>query len=237
MIIYGVPVLARARSPVFLTHRAMIARMDDTLIPRALTSEAQLRELYAAPGERAIRKELDYIDEMSRRLIAVSPVVFVATSDAEGRCDVAPRGGPPGFVTVLDERHVVIPDATGNNRLDSYRNILANGHAGLNFVIPGRDTTLRVNGVAWITADEDLLARLTPVGKPPKTALVVRADEVYVHCAKAFVRSKIWHPEAWPSKEEQPTPAEVALAHQRDPNLTLAEVEQDQRDSLLYRLA
>ncbi|MET9046179.1 pyridoxamine 5'-phosphate oxidase family protein [Streptomyces sp. NPDC004362] len=88
--------------------------MDDFLIPRALTSEAQLRELYAAPGERAVRKELDHIDEMSRRLIAVSPVVFVATSDADGRCDVAPRGGTPGFVTVLDERHVVIPDATGN---------------------------------------------------------------------------------------------------------------------------
>ncbi|WP_345630572.1 MSMEG_1061 family FMN-dependent PPOX-type flavoprotein [Rugosimonospora acidiphila] len=210
--------------------------MADPLMFRALTSEAQLRELYANPKQRAVRKELDHLDEMSRRLIAVSPVVFVATSDAEGRCDVGPRGGTPGFVTVLDERHVAIPDATGNNRLDSYRNVLANGHAGLNFVIPGRDTTLRVNGAAWITAEEDLLVRLTPVGKPPKTALVVRADEVYVHCPKAFVRAKMWRPEAWPRKEDQPTAAEVALAHQRDPDLTLAEVEQDQRDSLLYRL-
>ncbi|TFV29649.1 pyridoxamine 5'-phosphate oxidase [Streptomyces sp. T1317-0309] len=189
--------------------------MDDFLIPGALTSEAQLRELYADPGERAVRKELDHIDEMSRRLIAVSPVVFVATSDAMAAV-TWPLGAALRFRQVLDERHVVIPDATGNNRLDSYRNILANGHAGLNFVIPGRDDAScqrrSLDHGRW-----GLLARLTPVGKPPKTALVVRADEVYVHCAKAFVRSKVWRPEAWPLKEEQPTPAEVALAHQRDP--------------------
>jgi len=174
---------------------------------------------------------------MARRLIALAPIVLVASHDADGRCDVTPRGGQPGFVTVLDDDHLAIPDATGNNRLDALTNVVASGHAGLIFLIPGRDQTLRVNGRACVTASPALLDRLTPVGKPPKSAIVVRADEVYTHCPKAFVRSRLWDPATWPAAADQPTPAEVTLAHARDPSLTLADVERQQAESLRTRLA
>ncbi len=174
---------------------------------------------------------------MARRLIELAPLVLVASHDREGRCDVTPRGGQPGFVSVLDDEHLAIPDATGNNRLDTLRNVVATGHAGLIFLIPGRDQTLRVNGAACVSAEPALLERLTPVGKPPRTAIVVRADEVYAHCPKAFVRSRLWSPETWPSADAQPTPAEVSHAHMRDPSLTVAEVERQQAESLRTRLA
>lgn len=203
----------------------------------AIASEAQLREHYDVPMERAVRKELQQLDEMARRLIAVAPIVLVASHDEDGRCDVTPRGGQPGFVTVLDDDHLAIPDATGNNRLDTLQNIVATGHAGLIFLIPGRDQTLRVNGAARVTDAPELLDRLTPVGKPPKTAIVVRADEVYAHCPKALVRSRLWNPASWPSAADQPTPAEVSHAHMRDPALTVADVERQQAESLRTRLA
>jgi len=207
------------------------------LFAGAIASEAELRELYEQPLERAVRKELQHLDEMARRLIAVAPIVLVASHDADGRCDVTPRGGQPGFVTVLDDDHLAIPDATGNNRLDTLRNVVTTGHAGLIFLIPGRDQTLRVNGAACVSDAPDLLERLTPVGKPPKTAIVVRADEVYAHCPKAFVRSRLWNPASWPGAAEQPTPAEVSHAHMRDPALTVEDVERQQADSLRTRLA
>ena len=203
----------------------------------ALRSDAQLGELYPAAEERSWRKDVGHLDEMCRRLIAATPMVFVASAGADGRCDVTPRGGRPGFVTVLDDHHLAIPDATGNRRLDTLRNVVATGHAGLIFVTPGRPETLRVNGRSCVTADPELLGRLTPVGKPPRAAIVVEAQEVYAHCPKAFVRSKLWDPATWPAKEDLPSPAEVTLAHLREPELTLEEVEQRQRDALKYRLA
>lgn len=203
----------------------------------ALGDEAQLRALYEQPLERAVRKELRRLDEMARRLIALAPLVLVASHDAGGRCDVTPRGGPPGFVSALDDDHVAIPDATGNNRLDTLRNVVATGHAGLIFLIPGRDQTLRVNGRACVTADPAVLDRLSPVGKPPRSAIVVRAEEVYAHCPKAFVRSRLWEPGTWPAAAEQPSPAEVSHAHLRDPALTVADVERQQAESLRTRLA
>jgi PPOX class probable FMN-dependent enzyme len=162
----------------------------------------------------------------------------VATADEHGRCDVTPRGGEPGFVTVLDDHHLAVPDATGNRRIDTLQNVVRNGHAGLIFVIPGRQQTLRVNGRACVTSDPELLARLTAVGKPPRTAIVVRADEVYTHCPKAFVRSKVWQPDTWLDPSAYPTGPEAAFAHGRrkEAGLTLAEVEQRQEESLRYRL-
>ena len=202
----------------------------------ALTDESELRALYGAPMTRALRKDVARLDEMCRHLIAAAPMVFVATHSAEGQCDVTPRGGPPGFVTVLDEHHLAIPDATGNRRLDTLTNVVATGRAGLIFVIPGRDTTLRVNGPAWVSADPALLGELNPVGKPPRTAIVVEAAEAYAHCPKAFVRSKLWDPATWPAAEDLPSAAEVSHAHARDPELTVEEVERQQRDALLHRL-
>jgi uncharacterized protein len=202
----------------------------------ALERTAQLREFYEPAMERAVRKDIGRLEEMCRRLIAAAPVLFVASVSAEGRMDVTPRGGPPGFVTVLDEQTLAIPDATGNRRLDTLENVVATGRAGLIFVIPGRDTTLRVNGRACVTAEAGLLERLTPVGKPPRTAIVVEAEEVYAHCPKAFVRSRLWDPDSWPDPATLPTSAEVSLAHQRDPELTLEVVEQRDGDALLHRL-
>jgi hypothetical protein len=195
----------------------------------------QLREFYDAPMEVALRKDIGTIDELCRRLIVASPMLFVGTF-SDGHGDVSPRGGPPGFVTVLDDQHLAIPDATGNRRLDTLENIVSSGRVALIFLIPGRDTTLRVNGGAVVTAAPDLLERLTPVGKPPKTAIVVEAEEVYTHCPKAFVRSKLWDPESWPAKASLPTSAEVSLAHQRNPELTLEQVEQREREALAKRL-
>jgi uncharacterized protein len=202
----------------------------------AVTRPEQLRDFYDAPMERAIRKDIGHIDELCRRLIAAAPILFVATHADDGRADVSPRGGPPGFVTVLDDRHLAIPDATGNRRLDTLENVISSGRAALIFLIPGRDTTLRVNGHAAVTAAPDVLGRLTPVGKPPRTAIVVRAEEVYTHCPKAFVRSKLWDPATWPDPATLPTSAEVSLAHQRDPELTLEQVEERERDALANRL-
>lgn len=213
--------------------------MAEDLFAGAIASEARLRELYEQPPARAVHKQLDRLDEMVRRLIAVAPLVLVASHGVDGRCDVTPRGGPPGFVTVLDDDHVAIPDATGNNRIDTLRNVVATGHAALLFLIPGRGQTLRVNGAACVTDAPALLDRLTPVGKPPKSAIVVRADEVFAHCPKAFVRSRLWDPASWPGAEDQPTQAEVSHAHLRraDPTLTVAEVERQQAESLRTRLA
>jgi PPOX class probable FMN-dependent enzyme len=202
----------------------------------ALTGEHELRAIYGDPMQRALRKDVARLDDMCRRLIAASPMVFVASYSAEGWCDVTPRGGPPGFVTVLDERRLAIPDATGNRRLDTLTNVVATGRAGLIFLIPGRDTTLRVNGPACVSADPALLADLNAVGKPPRTAIVVEAEEAYAHCPKAFVRSQLWDPATWPAPQDLPSPAEVSHAHARDPALTVADVERQQRESLAHRL-
>jgi len=218
-------------------HAAIIDRMAADPFSGAIESEAQLRELYERPMPHVLRKQLDHVDAMAERLIALAPMVLVASHDTDGRCDVTPRGGPPGFVTVLDGRHVAIPDATGNRRLDTLVNVAATGHAALIFLIPGRDWTLRVNGRACVSAAPELLERLSPVGKAPRTAIVVRTDELYAHCPKAFVRSRLWDPDTWPAADEQPSPAEVALAHLRDPDVTLADVEQQQAESLKHRLA
>ena len=211
--------------------------MADDLFATALSSEAELHELYGEPMQRALDKDIGRLDEMCRRLIAVAPIVFVASHDVDGNCDVTPRGGQPGFVTVLDDEHLAIPDATGNRRLDTLQNIVATGRAGLIFLIPGRDQTLRVNGPAGVTADPGVLGRLTPVGKPPRTAIVVEAESVYAHCPKAFVRSKLWDPQSWPAADAQPSPAEVSLAHSSDPALTLDDVERMQEEALRHRLA
>ena len=196
----------------------------------------QLREFYDAPMHAAVRKDIGHIDALCRRLIDAAPMLFVATFSAEGHADVSPRGGQPGFVTVLDDKQLAIPDATGNRRLDTLENVVSSGRVALIFVIPGRDTTLRVNGHAVVTAAPELLARLTPVGKPPKTAIVVEAEEVYTHCPKAFVRSKLWDPDSWPDPATLPSSAEVSLAHQRNPELTLEQVRQRERESLAKRL-
>jgi PPOX class probable FMN-dependent enzyme len=148
----------------------------------------ELRALLGEPSDVARKKQVDRLDEHCREFIARSPFVLLATSDAAGRCDVSPKGDPAGFVLVLDERHLVIPDRPGNRRLDGMRSILANPHVGLLFLVPGRGETLRVNGHASIVRDAELLARLAVGGKTPRLAIGVEVEEVFLHCAKAFKR-------------------------------------------------
>jgi PPOX class probable FMN-dependent enzyme len=199
-------------------------------------SDAQaLRQAYDLPSDAAVRKQMTELTEQTRRLIRCSSLVFVASVDPEGNCDVSPRGGPAGFVAVLDERTVAIPDATGNKRLDSLQNVVATGRAGLLFVIPGRTTTLRVNGRACVSTRPDLLSQLTAVGKPPASALVLGIEEVYPHCPKSLLRSAAWKPEQWLPADAQPTSAEVTLAQLRMPELTIADIEQAEADMLRYR--
>ncbi|MEV0536657.1 MSMEG_1061 family FMN-dependent PPOX-type flavoprotein [Kitasatospora sp. NPDC050463] len=201
----------------------------------AVRAAAELREIYEQPGDHARRKQVDHIHEVARKLIACSSLVFVASADAAGRCDVSPRGGPAGLVSVLDEHTLALPDATGNKRLDTLHNIVETGQVGLIFVVPGRDTTLRVNGRACVSTDPRLLEQLTAVGKPPRSAIVVAVEEVYAHCPKAFLRSSAWKPGNWLGTDEQPSSAEITLSHLRDPDLTIEMIEQTEREALLYR--
>ncbi|MFD4023907.1 MSMEG_1061 family FMN-dependent PPOX-type flavoprotein [Streptomyces sp. NPDC058576] len=201
----------------------------------ALSDPEALWEAYERPGPAAVRKQMTELTEQTTRLIGCSSLVMIASTDADGNCDVSPRGGPAGFVAVLDSRTVVIPDATGNKRLDSWQNVIATGRAGLLFVIPGRTTTLRVNGRACVSTRPELLSQLTAVGKPPASALVVGIEEVYPHCPKSFLRSGAWRPEQWLPVDAQPASAEVTLAQLRMPELTIADIEQVEADSLKYR--
>ncbi|MFB7340459.1 MSMEG_1061 family FMN-dependent PPOX-type flavoprotein [Streptomyces hydrogenans] len=207
----------------------------DALLLDAVTDQQALREVYGLPKEAAVRKQMAELTDQARRMIACSSLVLVASVDAEGHCDVSPRGGPAGFVAVLDARTVAIPDATGNKRLDTLRNVIATGRAGLLFVVPGRTTTLRVNGRACVSTRPELLSRLTAVGKPPASALVIGIEEVYPHCPKSLLRSGAWKPEQWLPADAQPTSAEVTLAQLRMPELTIADIEQAEADSLKYR--
>ncbi|MEV0439427.1 MSMEG_1061 family FMN-dependent PPOX-type flavoprotein [Streptomyces spectabilis] len=207
----------------------------DALRADALTSPDQLRELYEQPNPNALRKQIDHLTDQTRALIGCSSLVFIGSADAAGRADVTPRGGPAGFVSVLDERTLVIPDATGNKRLDTMHNVLETGRVGLLFLIPGRPTTLRVNGRACVSARPELLAQLTPVGKPPVSALVVQADEVYPHCPKSLMRAHAWQPDEWVPADAQPASAEVTLAQLNLPGLTIEQIEEIERESLRLR--
>ena len=172
-----------------------------------------LGAIYSDPSELALRKEIDRLDEHCRRFVALSPFALLATSAVDGRCDVSPRGGPPGFVHVLDDRRLAIPDVSGNRRIDSIRNIAENGHVGLLFLIPGMGETLRVNGRAELSDDAALRARLSIDGKDALLAIVADADEVFLHCARALRRSDLWAPETWPERDALPSAAQIFRDH------------------------
>ncbi len=159
-------------------------------------SEQELRALHAPTSDLVKKKCVDRLDRHCRDFIALSPFLVLGTANAEGKADVSPRGDPPGFVKVLDDRTLLIPDRPGNNLLDSLSNIVANPEVGLLFVIPGFDETLRVNGRAAVVRDTALLAPLAVEGKTPKVAIRVAVREVYLHCAKSFRRARLWDPAA-----------------------------------------
>lgn len=169
----------------------------------------ELLGLYGEPSVRAMRKQLTSLEKHTRRFIELTPFVVVATSGANGMPDASPRGGAPGFIKPWDERTLLIPDSPGNNRLDSMRNIVETGKIGLIFMIPGVDETLRINGAAYLSRDPAHLAALPDDKRPPKLAVVVSTDEVYLHCPKAFMRSKLWDAGAQIPRSTLPTLGEM----------------------------
>jgi PPOX class probable FMN-dependent enzyme len=175
-----------------------------------VTSVDQLRGVIPPPSEPAVRKEISFIDEYCRELIARSPFLLLGTSNARGQCDVSPKGDVPGFVKVLDDHTLIIPDRPGNQRADSLRNMLENPHVGLLFIIPGVEWTLRVNGGATIARDDSLLEMCAVNGKWPQLVIGVHVEEAYLHCPKCFIRSGVWDSETWMSKAEQPNFARIS---------------------------
>ena len=180
-----------------------------------VTSEADVRAVTGDAHQRALAKVVRVIDDHSRRFIAAAPFVFIASTNEDGTADVSPKGDPAGFVKVLDERTLAIPDRLGNRRFDTFRNILRNPAIGLIFLIPGITYTLRISGTAIIVRDADLRAELAVNGKLPDHVLVVDVRRVLSHCPKCMIRSGLWKPEAWPDTADVPSFAETLVAHAR----------------------
>jgi len=164
-----------------------------------------LREIYGEPNERAVKKQLSRFDRYSRDFIARSPFLVVASSDPSGSCDASPKGDAPGFVQVVDDRTLLIPDRLGNNRVDTLANLVARPGVGLIFFVPGVNETLRVNGRARVTTDPALLEPLAVNGKVPRSGILVSADEIYFHCGKALIRSDLWNPQKQIRRDEFPS--------------------------------
>ena len=169
----------------------------------------QLRDLYGSPSERSLKKQLSRLDRHCRAFIARSPFLVIASADASGRCDASPKGDTPGFVKVLDDETLLIPDRLGNNRVDTIGNLLARPGVGLIFFVPGLSETLRVNGSARITAEPALLEPLAVNGKVPRSGILVSAEEVYFHCGKALIRSDLWNPEKQLRRSEFPSLGQI----------------------------
>jgi uncharacterized protein len=178
-----------------------------------ITSLEELREIKGQPGPRVIAKEIPLIDEHCRTWIGLSPFVLVASSDAAGRCDVSPRGGPAGFVRVLDEHHLAFADLPGNRRVDTMKNLVQNPNIGLLFLIPGVDETMRVNGLAWPTRDPSILDQVTLMDRRPPLAIGIAVKEVFIHCAKAFRRGQLWQPTNWPDHSTLPSAGCILKDH------------------------
>ena len=202
----------------------------------AVRDEVELSTLYEPSSWLVRNKQVDHLDAACVDYLAVCRFVLLSSADADGRCDVTPRGGPAGFVQVLDERTLAIPDASGNRRIDTLRNVVQTGRLGLLAVLPGRGSTLRINGRACVSRDPALLGRLGPGGRGGLAALVLAVEEVFVHCPKAFTLSGLWQSETWPSRDQQPSPAAMLRGHVGADALTLADAELSMAAPVVPRL-
>src|SRR6266436_2413670 len=194
----------------------------------------QLRAAYGAPSERSVKKQLSRLDKHCRDFIARSPFVVIASADPAGHCDASPKGDAPGFVRVIDDATLLIPDRLGKNRVDTLGNLLARPGIGLIFFVPGINETLRVNGRAHITVDPALLEPLAVNGKVPRSGILVLAEEVYFHCGKALIRSDLWNPEKQIRRSEFPSLGRI-LADQIG-GITVEESERYTAESYKTRL-
>ena len=190
---------------------------------REISTVNELRALVGHPNEFVAKKVTDRLSPIQREWLAHSPLGFVATTDAEGRVDVSPKGDPPGFVHIIDDTTIAIPERPGNKRVDGYLNVLERPHVGTLFLVPGRGDTLRINGSARILADADYFDAMTVQGKRPILALEIAVEEVFFHCAKAFLRSDTWNPESW---DPTALPSVAQIVHAMRKGYSLAELEE-----------
>jgi uncharacterized protein len=176
-----------------------------------IETEETLRSKFSAVHPLAVTKSRPALDKYSRQFISLSPFLVISTANADGKADLSPRGDPPGFVRIIDDHTILIPDRPGNNRLDTMANIVANPNVGCLFFIPGFEDTLRLNGQARITEDADLLQQCTVNGKAPKVGILIAIDEVFLHCAKALKRSKLWDGEYRQDRAQMPSIARIIM--------------------------
>lgn len=202
---------------------------------REVSTVEQLRAIVGHPNEYVANKVGAALAPIHRDWLAHSPLGFVATTDADGRLDVSPKGDPPGFVHVIDETTIAIPERPGNKRVDGFLNVLQRPHVGTLFLIPGRGDTLRVNGHGTVLCDADYFDAMTVHGRRPILALEIAVEEVFFHCAKAFLRSDTWRPDSW-NPSALPSVAQMARALRT--NMSLAELEryysEDNMRTMLY---
>lgn len=196
--------------------------MESPPFPGLVTDIGDLESVYGPPVELVRKKAIDHLDAHCRAFIERSPFVAVAAADADGVVDVSPRGGPAGFVRVLDPKRILIPDATGNRTLDVLHRVVSGGRVGLLFVIPGLSETLRIRGDAYVTRDPEILDGLETGGKPARLGIGVVVETAFLHCAKAFIRSDLWHPERWPSTDGLARPAQIYVDHAALPEFDTA---------------
>lgn len=196
----------------------------DVRFEEEIKTHQRLRELSKHPSQRASNKIISYVDDICRRYIAACPFVVVASRGSDGRIDISPKGDPPGFVAVLDEKTLAVPDRPGNHRLDTFENLLSHPEVGLFFMIPGNCDTLRVSGKGRIVRDSALQAQLAIDGKSPNLVLVVTVEEAFMHCPKCVMRSGLWSPENWSDRANVPLLAEAIVAHSNTAE-TVAEVQ------------
>ncbi len=184
---------------------------DESAPDHRIRSEAELRAMIGQTDPIAVDKSLGRLDKYCRQFIELSPFLTIATFDAKGNADVSPRGDAPGFVQILDDRTIAIPDRPGNNRLDTMTNIIENPSIGLLFFVPGFDDTLRINGKAVLTTDPALIAAATVNNRPPKVMIRVAVEEAFLHCAKALKRSRLWDPSVQQDRKQMPSLARMIL--------------------------
>ena len=200
-------------------------KSEPVRLSEPLTSVEALRSLLGEVYPGNVNKVKTRLDDHCQRFIALAPMLFIASANGAGLCDVSPKGDVPGFVHVLSETQLAIPDRRGNHRADTMLNILANPQVGLIFVIPGMTETLRVNGAAALYTDPALLEALAVQGKRPQVAIVVETREVYLHCGRALLRSGLWKPATWPRREALPSAAQIFADHMAQPDLSCDDME------------
>lgn len=185
--------------------------MSDLPFDSFIASEVELRTVYRDPSPLVIAKERPELDSATTIFLERCRFISIGTFDAEGNADVSPRGGPSGFIRVLDPHHLAIADLGGNNRLDTMRNIIASGKVGMLCIVPGQTETVRVNGRGWVTTDAKIVEAFT-LPRPTKSAIVVEVDGTFIHCAKAFMRSGMWDEAVWAELAGTPDASEILVA-------------------------